>query len=240
MIVAWGNYRHSMGQVKITIEKSNQLDGKGLPNLEENRWNLYGRLGTQGMTQAQLMLAISALEAAYSQQYQDLIVYLPDGTTKTPHQLLNASCVGGTRIVKPPSFPEGNGPEGVTLRHYSIDIIGIKPIAAASALVSFKETIEREGGGAMRGMMETLDTEPVEQLLRQATIYRAIQQGNAVGLYGPPDIPPPIWPDKLVRGFPKTSEENPDVVGSTEINFRRSWVYVYESSSPMYGSPHRW
>lgn len=240
MIVAWGTYRHSVGQVKLTITRRNQLDSKGLPNLEENRWNLYGRLGTAGQTQAQILLAISALEAAYSQQYKDLIVYLPDGVTKTPHQLLNSSCVGGTRIEGPPSYPEGQGAEGVTYRHFSIDIVGLKPITSAGSLVSFKETIEREGGGSVRGLLETLDTDPIEQQLRQASIFRTVQQGNAVGLYGYPEIPAPLWPDKLVRGFPKTSEGNPDVIGSTEINFPISWMYVYESTTRLAGTPNRW
>lgn len=240
MIIAWGNYRHPMGQTKVTITKTNQLNAKQLPYLEENRWNLYGRLGTAGQTQTQVLQAISALEAAYSRQYLDLIMYLPDGVTKTPHQLLNADCVGGTRVVGPPSYPEGQGPEGVTYRHFSIDIIGLKPIAENSGLVSFKETIEREGGGRLRGLLETLDTEPQEQTLRKATIYRTVQQGNAVGLYDYPTIPPPLWPDQLVHGFPKTSEGNPDVVGSTEINWPVSWMYVYESTTRLQGHPNRW
>lgn len=240
MIVAWGNYRHSLGQVKVTITRANQLDAKQLPIFEENRWNLYGRLGTSGQTQTQVLAAISALEAAYSEQYKDLIMYLPDGVTKTPHQLLNADCIGGTRIVSPPSYPEGQGAEGVTYRHFSIDIVGLKPVVTAGDLVSFKETIEREGGGALRGLLETLDTDPQEQTLRQATIFRTTQQGNAVGLYGYPDVPAPIWPDKLVRGFPKTSEGNPDVVGSTEINWPISWMYVYESTTRLIGHPNRW
>lgn len=240
MIVAWGNYRHSMGQVKIAIDKTNQLNGKKLPNLEENRWSLYGRLGTQGMTQAQLLAAITALETAYASQYQDLIVYLPDGVTKTPHQLLNANCVGGTRVVKPPSFPEGQGAEGVTYRHYSIEIVGLKPIAGADPLVSFSETIEREGGGPVRGLLETLDSQPQEQTLRQASTFRAVQQGNAVGLYGYPAVPAPLWPDKVVRGFPKVSDGSPEVIGSTLVNWPRSWMYVFESASPMQGNPHFW
>src|SRR3569623_1863535 len=114
MILAYGSYRHALGEANLTIQRDTILSPANLAIGWRERWHIQGRL--QAATVEQLSSAIIAIENAYRVSQQDAVLYLPDGVTRTAHQLLNSKTYGGVRVTRPPSFPAGDGAEYSTFR----------------------------------------------------------------------------------------------------------------------------
>ena len=239
MILSYGNYRHCNGEVAIVIDRQNMLNAAGIALSQEVRWSLQGMLVNQSGIAGNLAAQIVRLEQAYSVPGLDLVLYQPDGVTVSSHYLYSGSTLGGVRITKPVSYPEGSGPQGVTYRTYSIELAGMFALAAETGLVEFHEEIQSSGGGPARGLLEPLTGYPVEQLRKQNTIARATQQGRAVGFASYPAIPGPIWPQALI-GTPNVTMGSPQRLGNNFINWPISWVYQYESAQPLNGRPNLW
>lgn len=239
MILGYGNYRHANGEVAIVIDKANVLNAAGIALSQEVRWNLQGMLVNQSGNPTTLAGMIRNLENAYSVPNQDLVLFQPDGSTVSSHFLYAGSTLGGVRITKPVSYPQGTGPQGVTYRTYSIEIAALLPLGAETGLSEFHEEIQSSGGGPARGLLEPLMGLPVEQLRKQNTIYRATQQGRAVGFGAYPTIPGPMWPQALITS-PNITMGSPQRVGNSYINWPISWIYQYESANQLSGAPNIW
>ena len=128
-----GNYRHDSGEIGVTIWKETTRVN-GIPRTLIHRWNISGRL--QKDTTALVIAQINSLVAAYVDGI-DLVLYMDDGTEA--HALRSAGSLGGTRILKPPDFPIGQGAELSTFRNYSILVEAEYP-ALGTVLLAFQET----------------------------------------------------------------------------------------------------
>jgi len=246
MYVKYGDYTHQAGSPAVTIERENVHTEAGSLWLTRERWTIQGMIANPSGVAADMSTAIAALENAYRSGGQDLKLLMPDGSTSSEHVLLNANCLGGTRVTKPPSYPKGDGPEYVTLRHFTVTVEGDIPATSRTDLLSWVETISFSGGGPRYGYVETLVGLPQKQKLRQATIYKAVQSGRAVGIANYPTIPQPMWAADQVdardvqydsprrRGFSSGSD--------TWTEWGVSWTYRFESAYPMIApnGPNRW
>ena len=101
-----------------------------------------------------------------------------------------------------------------------------------TALRSFEETLSFSGGGPKYGHLETLAGPPVKQLLRQQTVYRVGQSGQAIGLYQRPTAPLPIWPQAQVEsGVRRLS--SPKRRRDDYTDFSIDWSFRFESATPL-------
>ncbi len=71
------------------------------------------------------------------------------------------------------------------------------------------------------------------------TAYRATQTGQAVGLYGYPPVPPPLFPGKLEEGGRPTLG-SPRLRNGVYVDWPVSWSYSFVSATPLVGFPNRW
>ena len=136
------------------------------------------------------------------------------------------------------SFPEGVGAEGITYRNYSLAVEGLL-LTGDGTLLSFVETLSFSGGGPTYGHIETLTGLPVKQQLRNYTVYRVTQQGQAVGISGYPSVPGPLWPAALMRGG-SSERRSPRRIGNSYTEYPITWQYEFEAAFPLYGNPTRW
>jgi len=157
--------------------------------------------------------------------------------------LLNSQCLGGVRILEPPQWPDSKGAEHVTKRTMTVKVGGRVPVDSSnlkSLLSKFTEEVRFEPAGAKYGMQETLETRAVRQRLQRYQAYRATQSGTAIGLYGYPQVPRPLWPFALVNEDPLVIYGHPEVIGNDLCNFPISWTWLYASETRLSGRPNIW
>lgn len=233
-----GSYTHDLGVPAVSIRKQTKRTDADTRISTIETWEIRGLIVSSSGA-ADLDSKVQAIKAAY-RDGRDLRILLPDGSNST-HYLLNAACLGGTRVVSPPSFPSFASAAGVTNLEFVAVIEGeVVASGAPTSLLSFEETLQFTGGGPLDGHIETLAGSPIKQRLRQYTTYRATQSGSAVGYLSYPAYPAPIWPAAEVIPSRRTSSRSPRRKGSNYTEFPISWSYEFAASSPLAGRPHFW
>lgn len=251
MILKYGNFTHPVGTTRVTTQRQALLTDAGTAWAEEDTWNitvwLISHKATDAARRADIKAQMSALQAAYSVSGRDLIFCHPNGA-ETHLTLKTADTLAGVQIISPPHFPDPGRASLVTNCQSQIVAKAIIPypvgsLSLANQVKSFQETVQWPEAGMQRGAIDVLIGPAVEQTLRQYTAVRATQQGSAVGLYGYPPIPLPIWPSKLASSVPLVTEGTPRRVASDGkqawIDWPISWTYNYVSSSSLYGRARR-
>lgn len=240
MRIRYGSYTHAEGEVALSITNQVIESEAGDPISEIRRWQLQGELLAD--SEASMDSSVRSLLAAYSVDGKDLALLLSTGN-ESALVLRSSDCVGGTRVRERPSFPDFRGAGYVSRLPYSIVVEGEVDLTGGGDVnvVAFSETLRLEGGGAKFGMRETLNGLPIRQRLRVATIFRAVQSGEATGRFSYPTPPPPLFPSALV-GAPtveRTSPRRRSRTGRYRYDtFTISWQYVYESAVPLRGNPN--
>lgn len=239
MLLKWGTYNHSTNSVKITIDRLPVVNEGEVPIATLERWTIKGLLYSQDGGPSDINTQIQDLIDAYSEDGKDLVLTMPDGTTPTATCLLNAKTLGGTRVTKFPSFPTTEGVERVNQASYELMVEGEVPISPDFVLISFKERLRFDGGGAVIKWLKPAVGLPVPQITQQFDTYRVIQSGEAAGYLDYPTIPDPIWLPYLTK-LPEIEEESPDKLGSGQRRFLVSWKYEFEADIPLLGIPNSW
>ncbi len=240
MILAYGDYRHALGETAVIISREGVFSASGEPLAVRERWLIEGAL--QAATPALLTQAIQTLVAAYGANGLDLTLYLPDGTTPSAHRIVSSQTLGGTRVVRPPSFPQGKGAEYATYRSYSIEIEAEVPSTdSSSVLLVWDEVLTFSGGGPRWTYLATLTGTPILQTLQQSTPYRATQVGRAIGYSSYPTPASPIWPLALhtdevtiMRKLPRRAANG---VHARDVEYEVTWSYRFDSDLPLSGDP---
>lgn len=237
MYLQFGTYVHPLGEAGIVITKDVVESEAQQAYAVRERWTISGMV--VGTSPADIATKLATLDAAYSTGGKNVFILLPNGAAST-HSIISSSCQGGVRVIQRPSFPVGTGAEHVTVRSYTIVLEGIVLLTAARTVLSFEEVLSFSGGGPLYGHLQPLQGEPIKQLLKQSTPYRATQEGQAVGLYDYPTIPAALWPGNKVEDQPRVRRFNPKKRGNEYYDYKITWAYSFESASPMSGSPHGW
>ena len=240
MILAYGDYRHALGETAVIISREGVFAPSGEQLAVREHWRIEGAL--QAATSALLTQAIQALVDAYSQSGLNLTLYLPDGTTPSAHRIVSSQTLGGTRVVRPPSFPQGKGAEYTTYRGYSIEIEAEIPTTnSSSALLFWDEVLTFSGGGPRWTYLATLTGTPILQTLQQATPYRVTQVGRAIGYSSYPTPASPIWPlalhadeSTITRKLPRRAAGGEP---ARDVEYEVTWSYRFDSDCPLSGDP---
>lgn len=239
----YGSYTHATGSVGLTATWQTIVDESQRTYARKVSINLLGMLTSQQTTEALAIADIKskmdAVWAAYAVNDRDLVLYSPSGTA-THHNYPTATALGGVRVTQPPSFTDPKGVELVTKASWTASLEAIYEVSGGPVTKSFEETVQFEGGGFKVGHLETKLGLPVKQLLRQNTIYRAVQRGSAVGYKTYPVRPNPIWPNCVVVPNPQITYGHPKRINNQYREYPISWSWTFESDSPMMGVPHIW
>jgi hypothetical protein len=239
MIVKYGSYQHSQNEVSMRITREPMRSQAGVFYAYKERWDCQGLLLNYS-TQAAITTAIQQLTSAYSVDGNDLVLYLDDGVTPTAHALYNANCNGGTRIVQAPSFPETLGTaeyQPAAGRSYSFAVEGETALTSENVVTKFEETLKFQGtGGPIVVWIPVAQGPWIQQQTSEASTYKVVQSGSAIGLYGTPPVPPPIWPDAEIVQERQIQMSSPQRYG--ELDFPVSWSYTFEAIGQLTGQPN--
>jgi len=238
MRLSYGSYLHQENEVAIRIGASRVFNDAEQSIETRITWTIDGQL--HATSQALLRAEILALEAAYSVDYGNLILYQNDGVT-VAHNLMNAGSTTGVRITQPPSYPQGSGAEYSTYRTYTIQAEATYNYPGpVSPLVSFSETVSIRGGGPVYAIVETVEGPAERQKIRNFSACRATQSGSAVGRFDYPPVPAPLFPDYQMED-PTISRTGPDKTGQNTLqNYKVSWSYEFASPILLFTLPNVW
>lgn len=249
MYQMYGNYRHRLGTTRVTVDNARLENDAEMVWGWKQTWTISGMLTSQQETEsgarADIKTQMAELQAAYAVDGRDLVLLGPDGVTPSHHWLRSVNTQNGVKVEKPPSWTEPGPGELVTIARFNIVCSGvIRNPYITTGIKSFNETLQFQPAGSLRGLQETLIGLPQEQLLRVNQIWKVTQQGSAVGLFGYPNIPNPIWPSQQRTTVPLVTMGTPKRVSSdvrdTYIDWPISWTYQYESAYQLTGRPHIW
>lgn len=243
LTLSYNGYTHVAGAV-LSVARQSLLTRAETVYAEAITIDLDGTL--IGTSVADIDEQLLALVDAYSRDGGDfLVINTVDGvSTQLATCLFSKKTLGGIRVMRRPNLPDGRNASGVTFLNYRVTLQAtVRATDAYTELRSFQETIQFSGGGPRRGHVETRVGLPQPQIWTQNQIYRAVQFGQAVGLYERPVAPLSIWPTSLVT--------NPNVthiggrlvgggVGRGWMDFGIRWRYRFESSLPFLGEPADW
>ena len=238
MYLRYGNYLHANNEVGFTITREAKRSQGGTFYAYQEKWACRGDLLNYS-TQAAISGAIASLTAAYAVDGQDLVFLFDDGVTPTAHQLISANCNGGTRVTRPPSFPDtyksGEYQPGYG-RSYTFEVEGETPLTSGNVLLTFTESVSFKGnGGPIIVYQPVAQGQWIPQQTSEMSLFCATQSGSAVGLYQYPDIPAPIWPDALINQEIDAGLDSPRKWSRLEWPVK--WSYTYQSNGPLVGFP---
>ncbi len=235
MILKYGNYAHQQNEVKLDSIQRSAVRSSGFVRSITETWTISGRI--QADTQADLTTALLALESAYYLDGGDLIFYLDDGTTETAHSLKGANTYGGVRVVSPVSYPNGDSAEYSTFRNYSITLEADLIVTAAN-LIDYSETLQFKGtGGPEITWVETINTDPVPQMIRPRTVCFCTQSGQLTSASAGYRPPPPRFPEYELVKERSISYGTPKRIGAGGqlqfTDFPISWSYSFAAGQPF-------
>lgn len=238
MILQYGSYSFDSDSVAVSINRNTSLNEAMESYITTHSWNITGTM--HGTDQNTVIANLVALESAFSRSGRDLQLIGNDGTT-VAHSLLNAGSVSGVRITQPPHYPRGDGAELSTFRNFAISAEADYFFAPQklNQLKAFTETINIQGGGPLYDFIEMVNGPPVPYRVRNFTLWRATQAGQAIGLHSRPLPPLPLWPGAQIHG-PATSKQSPRWMGKKFVDFGVSWQYEFASADPLVGEPGLW
>jgi hypothetical protein len=240
VIFKYGSYAHSLNEVMLRTSVQGIFDKFNRRMGSTVEWTILGvkqvaDQATPALTQAALTTALGTMETAYQSDYQNAILYLPDGTTATQHQLLNAGTFGGVKVVVPPSYV--NGPwtgriEYLNRRTYFIVLRA--EFRTGTGYYSWKERLMIKGNGGAKWRLSPQEVGvPQYQVLQTATRFLYVQQGESIGraTYVTPSAV--LFPSVEHGDERELHYETPDDMryGSSPEMYPLAWKYVMESAT---------
>lgn len=232
----YGSYRHDVGECSIGHSVSPIFDGRGNQKSTLEKLSISGKIHADNVSD--LTSKIDLLIKAYSVNGKDACLY-DDSGSRTRHCLLNNNSVNGVVVTSLPQFPESDGAEYTTYRSYSISLEAEYYSSSTSPLSSFQESLSVTGtGGEKRVFIEVSEGLPVEQVVRQNTIVTAVQSGSAIGVYGYPPVPSPLFPESLLSNSVSINKNSPTRnINGSFTNYEIQWSYQFVSSGQLSGIP---
>jgi hypothetical protein len=235
MILKYGTYTCAQDTLTLAVVRDPLRNEFGMRYGYRERWTITGEL--QGADSAALTTAIAAMQTAFASDGQDLCLYLNDGMTKTVHELVSATAIGGVRILAGPEFPDGDGAEYAVIRTYKITAEAEYEDEGADELLGYQETITVTGtGGPRRVVLVPLVGTPIMQQTSTATPVEVTQDGYALGLTDYPAANACISPNDENKDRRMTSNVSPDKKADANVSpdkkadakyrhYRTSWHY---------------
>jgi hypothetical protein len=190
MVVHYGDYSFTPGEPIITIDKSQVYSQRGQKSIRTETVNITGQLIQTDKTA--FNSAITALEAAFSQDGKDFKLKYPDNST-IAYEIDSSATRTGTKVTAQPSYPTGDGPEFADngVRTYSISITADYDVDpdGTDSITNYSETIQQWGGLALYQHAVVVNGVPQNFKTADKTHYYLQQTGTATGKSSYPDVP---------------------------------------------------
>lgn len=206
----------------------------------DESWNISGRMVLQtDASQRAMSQRIRAMREVVFRTNPDIELIEDDGVTVTELALRARDCIVGPTLTQHDLPNDGDNVYATGLS-FSLAFEGRRLLnsAGANPILEFRETLEEVAGGEIRGYVGGAINAPELQIFQQRQAYQYVQSGSAVGLYGYPLVPGALWPGNQLERM-RPSLASPRVLGRVDSEFEISWRYVFGSSRPLLGSPHR-
>lgn len=166
-------------------------------------------------------------------------LYENSGTATT--HVLRPSVPGAIIRVLNFSYPVGNGTQYATERDYTLTLYLEEPPANGirTNLIRFRESLSFSGGGAVKDFFTPPKGKAIPYIRNEFVPYRAVQEGEAAGLFSYPSYPPPIFPGTLMSP-PNLTPTSPTRSGQFGAEWPLTWRYEFGSNEPLVGLPNSW
>ncbi len=239
MQLAYGNFLFDFNSTKIASKMETVYNAGGQPYSSKQSLEVNGYLS--GDTQAEIVLAMSALQAALMTPFQDLVFFQDNGQISATY-LRNQGSITGVRITEGPNYPTTEKSEYVNQRYFEFKAEAEYPLPnTGGLLLSFTESLTFEGGGPIYAFRNALNGPPQKQMVWPATPYKVVQRGSAVGYKKYPTwaVPAAKFPFALMKA-PKIDEKTPERKGKGFQGYELTWEYEFEDANPLVGTPTLW
>ena len=199
-------------------------------------WNVSGRIVTD-QTVTSAAQAASWMSGAINELRNDLltmvrprVTMLNDDLSVSCWDLDPLACVEGPTIQSI-RFPRDGQDIFVTGNNYAFQVVAVKNLTSSGAhgVLEFNEGLENVAGGQINGHVGGIINPAEPQVFKQFEPWKYIQSGSALGQYGFPNIPPPIYPSSMTRPVRK-KVYSPEIAFPVPQRFRIDWSYEFESS----------
>lgn len=235
MYFQYGNYKHAVNEASINIGWTPMKDQKGRIYGKRHIWTINGEI--QAASQSALSTALLSLEAAYAVNGAGLVGLFFDDGTPTQHVITPNNMLRGVTIENF-QYGDSRSAEYSTFRTYSIGLEILEKITINTNAIDFTETLSLSGGGPRHVFLQPLNGLPIKQRVAEATTYKAVQSGQATGLFSYPRIPPPLFPAFEHRDQRQISMTSPETQDNLRTQFTVTWQYLFESPAPLRALPH--
>lgn len=229
-----GSYQHDLYEAALTIQRKPVYAGTGNRLGYTETWGVSGFL--QADDQSALTTAILDLERAYARDGDDIRLQTVGGSDSA-HILRASDC----RYIRcsPISYPVGTGAQYSTYRTFEATIeafiasddTGQRPAPGSIGdLESYTESIEYSGtGGPVKVFVPVVLGDWPEQQINSKSPIVIRQSGSAVGATGKPNIPPPLFPDRIQNPMSdyKVGVEWPKTLKPVRGQYPVSWSYTF-------------
>ncbi len=237
MYLRIGTRMRKFNEANASVSYAPVYDNRKQAIYVDETWNITGRLVLQeDASQANMTLAINQLARDLEQPRPDLQFLEDDGYTPSAFRLLAANCLEGPNLISA-EFPSGGNDVYATGVAYSAQFQARKAIARNDAITEFSEQLSNPTGGQVEGYVGGAINLPERQVFKQSEPYTYTQSGRAVGLYGYPIPPLPLWPAWQLRRN-KPVYLSPRISFPIPMEFEVQWEYNFGSEFPLIGTPH--
>lgn len=223
MHIKYGEYTHDTNECTIAISRRGLYTEDGSRYGYRDRWEITGML--QAASQGALTGAIDGLKAAYAENGLDIGLYTDSGSA-TSHSITSEDTTTGTLVMEGPDFPEGEGAEYTTFRHYRIVLEAETTGDTGGLLVSYQETLLYRGtGGPVWRYLPVLTGPPQQQMLQQQSTRWLFQRGRAEQAVTYPARPGPLLPAAEHQDLREYTQETLSDGSNRKVS---SWSYTME------------
>lgn len=176
------------------------------------------------------------IQAAFTQPGRDLTLSDDSGTVL--RHLRSTGSLSGVVCIQGPSMVGAGPSELTTSLTLKATFQAVYAITPGVALVyDWHESLSIEGGGPLYVFQPSVVGRPVRVVAQEATTYKAVQSGGAIGLIGYPSISRPVFGVQNLIGNPRIERSSPRRYGRGLKEYPIAWTYQFESVTPLVGLP---
>lgn len=208
-------------------------------------WQVSGRLvygysvATGSDAQRQMTNAIDSVRSALLSAYRPIVVfYHDDGVTESAWKMDPNNFLEGPEIAVQ-SWPSNETAVYSASAPFRFTLTGTRRGQLdASGVIEFQETLQQTSGGYIIGHVGGAIGFAEKQVFQENEPFGFTQQGSAVGLFGYPVPPGPIYPSSRTRPR-RITLKSPRKAFPVPMEFEIQWVDEYESAFALpYATPH--
>lgn len=236
MIFQVGSTTRPLNEVVVSIKYTPKYDvSRRIISVVET-WSGRGRIVLSNPSFANMTSELNAVTEMLSQRRVNLNM-LTDLGGSTAMTLNAGDCFDGPNpiVVDIPTEPND-----VYISGMGYSFVYQAERSPGTGLLAFDEEVALvQVGGTEFGYVGGAINMPERQVFYQNKPWRYVQRGSAVGLFGTPVIPGPIWPFALITpASPNGREGAPKIQGAIPSQYPVSWSYEYAWDQQLFGSPH--